>query len=95
MKVYVSAIITSKPEFQEEVKEALLELVRATKKEDACIRYDLHQDIDEGNRFLFYEIWENQEGLDKHNGQPHIKAFQAFAQDKLMAPVVVYKATKL
>jgi quinol monooxygenase YgiN len=95
MKVYVSAIITGKPEFQNEVKEALLELVKATKKEKACILYDLHQDIDQGNRFLFYEIWEDQEGLDKHNGQPHIKAFQNFAQGKLMGPVEVYKATKL
>lgn len=95
MKVYVSAIIISKPEFQKEIKEALLELVKATKKEEACIMYDLHQDIDQENRFLFYEIWENHKGLDKHNGQPHIKAFQDFAQGKLMEPVDVYKATKL
>ncbi|MEE1964151.1 putative quinol monooxygenase [Allomuricauda taeanensis] len=95
MKVYISAIITSKPEFQDEVREALMDLVKATQQEEACILYDLHQDIDDGNRFLFYEIWEDQEGLDKHNQMPHIKTFQAFSQGKLQVPVMVYKAMKI
>ena len=95
MKIYVHAIITSKPEYNTEVKEALKELVQATHQEDACILYDLHQDLDDGNRFLFYEIWESQEGLDAHNGQPHIKKFRAFAQGKLQEPAVVYRANKI
>lgn len=95
MKVYVIAIITSKPEYVSEVKNALVELMEETRKEEACIQYDLHQDKEDENRFIFYEIWENQEGLDKHNGQPHIKKFQAFANGKLQEAPVVIKSNKV
>lgn len=95
MKVYVIAIITSKPEYVSEVKNALVELMEETHKEEACIQYDLHQDKEDENRFIFYEIWKDQEGLDKHNGQPHIKKFQAFANGKLQETPVVIKADKV
>ena len=95
MKVYVIAIITSKPEYTGEVKNALVELMRETHKEEACIQYDLHQDMEDENRFIFYEIWEDQEGLDRHNEQPHIKKFQAFANGKLQETPVVIKANKV
>ena len=94
MKVYVTAIITSKPEYMSEVKNALVELMEETHKEKACIQYDLHQDMEDENRFIFYEIWEDQEGLDMHNGQPHIKNSQSFANGKLQKTPGTTKAKK-
>jgi len=43
MKLYLTAIIKSNPEFSEEVKAVLENMVVQTRKEIACIRYDLHQ----------------------------------------------------
>lgn len=95
MKVYVLALIISKPEFMTEVKNALIEMMQETHKEEACIQYDLHQDKEDENRFIFYEIWENQAGLDLHNGQPHIKKFQTFANGKLQETPLVIKADRV
>ncbi|WP_228238606.1 putative quinol monooxygenase [Allomuricauda sp. M10] len=95
MKIYVVALITSKPEFVAEVKNALVELMQETHKEEACIQYDLHQDKEDETRFIFYEIWKDQAGLTKHNGQPHIKKFQAFANGKLQETPLVIKADRV
>lgn len=83
MKIYLTAIIKIKPEHFNEVKSILDNMVIQTRKETACLQYDLHQGIDDKNVFVFYEIWENQEGLDKHNNQSYIKEFGAIVKEKL------------
>lgn len=89
MHVYVTAVIKSKPEFTAEVEALLQNLVTETRKEAACIKYDLHVSIDESNVFVFYEIWQHQEGLTLHNQQPHIATFRQAAVDKLLeAPLI-------
>lgn len=75
MKIYLTAIIESQPEFLEEVKAVLQNMVIQTQKETASLQYDLHQGIEDENKFIFYEIWENQSGLDEHNKQPYIQDF--------------------
>ncbi|NIG55982.1 putative quinol monooxygenase [Chitinophaga sp. Cy-1792] len=85
MKIYLTAIIKSKPEFREEVLAQLQEMVVSTRKEAACLQYDLHQGITDENLFVFYEIWQDEAGLALHNEQPYIKAFGAMAADKLAA----------
>ncbi|MFB6457825.1 putative quinol monooxygenase [Chitinophaga sp. Hz27] len=53
MKIYLTAIIKSKPEFREEVLAQLKVMVEATRKEEACLQYDLHQGIQDENLFTF------------------------------------------
>lgn len=89
MNVYVTAVIKSKPEFTAEIKALLETLVTETRKEAACIKYDLHVSIEDSSVFVFYEIWQHQEGLTLHNQQPHIVAFRQAAVDKLQeAPLL-------
>ncbi|MFT4031528.1 MAG: putative quinol monooxygenase [Siphonobacter sp.] len=95
MKIYVTSIIKSKPEFLEEVKIGLGELVEQTRKEKACILYDLHQDLNDENTFVFYEIWENQQGLNNHNEQPYIKAFGNLADEKLQEKAIILLTHKI
>lgn len=83
MKIYLTAIIKIKSEHFNEVKSILENMVLQTRKETACLQYDLHQGIDDKNVFVFYEIWENQQGLDSHNNQPYIKEFGAIVKEKL------------
>lgn len=56
MHIYITAIIKSKPVHQEEVYSVLQNMVRETRKEQACLLYDLHQDLKDKNQFIFYEI---------------------------------------
>ncbi|MCZ2084186.1 MAG: antibiotic biosynthesis monooxygenase, partial [Flavobacteriales bacterium] len=76
-----------------EVKSILDNMVKQTRKETACLQYDLHQGIDDKNIFVFYEIWENQQGLDSHNTQPYIKEFGDIVKEKLQELPQIIKTT--
>ena len=46
---------TVDPERIDEIKAAMLDLVQETLREEGCRRYELHQENDQPNRFLFVE----------------------------------------
>lgn len=73
----------------------MLHLVEETRKETACLRYDLHQDTTDENRFVFYEIWENQQGLDQHNQQPYMGELIALSQTHMQVPPQIYLTHKI
>lgn len=95
MNIYLTAIITAKPGNADAMKTALKELVIGSTQESACLQYDLHQSADDEHIFIFHELWKDQEGLDLHNEQPHIKTFIAQTADIINGPAVLYKTTKL
>lgn len=91
MKIYLTVIIKSKSQHTEAVKQKLQDMVIRTKQESACLQYDLHQSLDDPQTFVFYEIWESQEGLDLHNKQPYIIDFGKNVPALLESPPVLYK----
>ncbi|QDW27539.1 putative quinol monooxygenase [Pedobacter sp. KBS0701] len=93
MSIYLTAIVKSKPETVNPLREVLLDMVTNSRKEEACIQYDLHEAADDLT-FVFQEEWKDQAGLDLHNQQPYILAFVAKA-DRLTADIVIYKTEKL
>ena len=95
MHIYITAIIKSKPAHQEEVYSVLQNMVRETRKEQACLLYDLHQDLKDKNQFIFYEIWENEEGLYLHNQQNYIKEFGYIVSEKLQETPQIYLTRKM
>lgn len=94
MKIYVTAIVKSKATHRTEVWAVLQNMVTQTHQEKACEIYTLHQSIEDENTFVFYEIWENQEGLDFHNSQTYVKEFIALMEEKLENKPIILK-TKL
>jgi len=68
----IVAKILAKSEKQELVKDELMKLIIITRKEEGCINYDLHQDNENPNLFLFYENWENRELWQKHMNGTHL-----------------------
>ncbi len=64
MNIYLTATLNSKPEFTEEVKAVLQTMVRESRKEEACIQYELHQGIKDETLFVFQEIWESEAALE-------------------------------
>ena len=95
MKINLTVIVKSKPESIETMKSLLQDLVLNSRKETACIQYDLHQDLEEPNVFIFHEIWEDQNGLDNHNQQPYIKSFLENSKSLFQEPTLFYSTTKL
>ncbi|WP_316751426.1 putative quinol monooxygenase [Pedobacter gandavensis] len=95
MNIYLTAIIKSTEGNAEAMKAMLLQLLAESRKENACIQYDLHQDQENKNVFIFHEIWESQEGLDLHNAQPHIARFIADTASIIDGPAMIHKIEKV
>jgi len=74
-KLTIVARILAKEESRELVKNELLKLIDITRAEEGCINYDLHQDNENPNLFLFYENWESRELWQKHMGNSHLKEY--------------------
>ncbi|WP_316821334.1 putative quinol monooxygenase [Pedobacter gandavensis] len=95
MNINLTALIKSTEGNAEAMKALLLELLTESRKEKACIQYDLHQDQENRNIFIFHEIWESQEGLDLHNAQAHIARFVADSAAIIDGPASLHKTEKV
>jgi len=71
----IVARILAKEEKRALVKEELLKLIDITRKEEGCINYDLHQDNENPNLFLFYENWTNRDLWQAHMGNRHLAEY--------------------
>jgi len=69
MKVYLTAIVKSKPGSVEALKPLLSTLVSQSTQEEACLQYELYQSAEDENMFIFHETWSDQDGLDAHNSE--------------------------
>lgn len=93
--ITLTALIKSFPGEEDKLKPLLLNLVAASRKETACLQYDLHQVTGEPNLFIFHEIWESAQKLEEHNNTPHLKTFLSQAEPLLAEPVRVYITNKI
>jgi quinol monooxygenase YgiN len=72
----IVAIILAKEGKRELVKAELIKLIDITRAEEGCINYDLHQDINDPNLFLFYENWTSRELWLKHMDNSHLADYK-------------------
>ncbi|KAF2514434.1 antibiotic biosynthesis monooxygenase [Flavobacterium zhairuonense] len=90
--ISITAIIKSKKENIQQLQSLLNNLVTETRKEAACIRYDLHHSE---NVFIIWEEWKDQPGLDLHNNQSHLQDFISKSENLISAPIQVYKTAQI
>ncbi len=93
--INLTAIVKSKPEHIDTVKSLLMNMATHSKKETACLQYDLHQNSSEPNIFIFHEIWKDEKGLETHNSQPYIQEFVKASETLLADNVIIYKTQKI
>jgi len=74
-KLTIVANIKANPDKADLVKAELLKLIDITRKEEGCINYDLHQDNENLDHFMFYENWESRELWQTHMSAPHLAAY--------------------
>lgn len=70
-RLSIVAIVKAQKESAELVRNELSKLVTPTRREEGCIHYLLHQDIESPEVFVFYETWESAEHLEKHLNTDH------------------------
>ena len=66
------------------MKDELLYLVSMTIKEEGCLKYDLHQDLKDDNKFFFYEEWTTQDTLNAHLESDHFKRYSNVTKDNVL-----------
>lgn len=82
-RVTVIAKLKAKAGLESRVRKELEYMVEETEKEDGCINYDLHTNLDDPTTFLFHENWESKEALDKHMQTPHFLNLTKIADEIL------------
>jgi quinol monooxygenase YgiN len=73
----IIAIAVAEPGKEALLREAQARLVESTIKESGCIRYELHQSIEDGSVLIFVETWENDAAWRAHMQGDAIRRFQA------------------
>ncbi len=74
-KLTIVANIKVAPDKLDLVKAELEKLIPITRAENGCLQYDLHQDNENPEHFLFYENWESRELWQTHMSAPHLAAY--------------------
>ena len=80
-KLTIVAKIWAKDDMRDLVKSELLKLIATTRTEEGCITYDLHQDHENPNLFLFFENWSSRNLWQKHMKNAHIGLYQKATED--------------
>jgi quinol monooxygenase YgiN len=70
--VTVIAELIASPGREEETRQLLLSLMEPTRKEEGCIRYELHEAGERPGHFAFLENWASQTAFDRHLKTPHL-----------------------
>ena len=78
-------VILRAREGQETLLEAELRaLVGPSRREEGCLRYDLHRSVDAPGALLLHEVWTTREAHTEHSHTPHFLRWNA-RKDALLA----------
>ena len=91
-KLTIVAHITARPGQADFVKAELQKVIPLTLAEAGCLQYDLHQDNQTPEQFLFYENWTTRALWQDHMQSDHIAAMRAATQDAV-AETTIYEMT--
>jgi quinol monooxygenase YgiN len=61
---------------EEHAKRAAAAVIEATRLEEGCLNYDLHQSATDPCDFMFHENWSSRADLDRHSSSAHVAAWR-------------------
>jgi autoinducer 2-degrading protein len=94
--MYVVCIhVYVKPEHREEFIRASLDNARGTIQEPGNLRFDVIQRLDEPNRFMLYEVYRDQSGVEAHKATPHYARWRDAVANWMAEPRQGIKHTAL
>ena len=73
--------VQAKPGLEAALVAAQTALVPLSRQQPGCIAYELHEDLHQPGKVVFYERWQNRAAWEKHLAGPHSAAFKAQAGD--------------
>jgi len=85
----ITVYCEAKPEHLGDLISLCKGMIEPSRAESGCIYYGFYQDMTDPNGFFFYEEWENQESIDRHNISKHFLDFQPQFQSMIVRPAVI------
>jgi quinol monooxygenase YgiN len=87
----IIAIATALPGQEKVLRAAQEKLVADTVKESGCLRYELHQSLEDGRVLVFIESWESEEKWRAHMQGAAIKRFHASGAGNLIQDFSLFR----
>ena len=75
VKKIISAQVFIKSEKVDAFIAATKDLIEKSRAEEGCVSYSLYQDPQDKTKFLFFEVWKNQDAVDFHFATEHFRKF--------------------
>jgi len=70
-------------------------LLSGAPAEQGCIQYEYFLPLDDPDKLMCYEIWENNDVFVKHRSMPHVVAYQPVKEQYVLDVVKhIYEATE-
>ncbi|KUP04049.1 monooxygenase [Bacillus coahuilensis m2-6] len=88
--IVITAVLKSKPGREQELFQALKEVIEPSREEAGCLQYDLHQSSEDQRVFVFYERWKDEEAVQDHVASEHYQAYRERGEE-LVESREVYK----
>lgn len=89
----ILAITKAAPGKETELRAAQELLVADTLKEPGCLRYELHQSLEDGRVLIFVESWATYHQWQDHMNGAAMKRFQATGAGDLITELTVHQLT--
>ncbi len=84
--IILAVKIRSKPNQIENTARLLGSFPAKANQEPGCLQYELFRGAKDPQLFYFFEKWEDQAALDKHNTQGYLKEFHSRFEELLDCP---------
>ena len=93
MPLTILALINVTPGCEAKLIASLATLAEASRKEEGCIRYDMHLDNEDPSFIMFYETWATKDLWLEHMKSEHLKVHNA-ATVGCIAKLALHEMTK-
>lgn len=88
--IFVIATFKTPLKDRDELLAASRPCIEATRKEDGCLSYDLHQSVSDPDQVVFVERWRDREALELHFQSAHLAAWKRAA-----GPLIVDRSVEI
>lgn len=79
----------------EEVETLLLGFVEPSRKEEGCLFYDLHREVEDANSFVILDGWQDKSAFEAHASSAHVATTLARLEPLLAAAPVISELQRL
>jgi quinol monooxygenase YgiN len=85
----VIASLPGKPEKREQLGEVLAQAAATSRGDAGCVSYAFHRDLEDPDRYVSVEVWQDQASLDAHFQAPHLAELFGVMGELLAGPPTI------